>query len=230
VLDQALDTQVQIQAENSAAQERVDELDDESRRMLEEYRQLISELDGLREWNDRSERTVNGQEAEIARLERELEATEATRRGIEPLMGRMQSVLGELVERDLPFLPEERRARLLRLEELAEAPETAVAERFRALMEAYQVESGYGYGIEAYRGRLDDGSGRLVDFLRLGRLALYYRTLDGAEGGARSDAGDGWTALEPDQLRALGHALRVARKELPPDLLLLPVPAPEVQP
>lgn len=225
LVGQALDLETKVQQSSADSQKQVDELDDEARRLLDEYRRVSAELDELKTWNERTGRTVDAQREHIARLEREVSAAEVTRREIEPLMDRMERVLGEFVERDLPFLPDERQERLDRLAVLSESPETGVAERFRGILEAYQIEAGFGQGIEVYRDRLDDGSERLVDFLRLGRVALYYRTLDGAEAGGRTAADESWRRLTPPQAEALGHALRVGRKELPPDLLALPVPA-----
>jgi hypothetical protein len=225
-LDKALSSELQGQKSERAAQSQVDALDDEAHKLLDEYRQVVEELDQLKAHNEGLQRSLQAQQTTLEQMESELASAEATRREITPLMDRMQAVLGEFVARDLPFLHDERQARLSRLQALQAAPDSELAARYRALLEAYQVEAGYGQGVEAYRGGLDDGSGRLVDFLRLGRVALYYRSLDGAEAGAMDAASGQWRRLSGAQADDIAHALRVARQELPPELLLLPLPAP----
>ncbi len=229
-LEQALSSTRQAQQASSAAQQQVDALDDAARALLQEYQQVLAELDQVQARNRGLERAQQAQQSELRRLEAELLAAASTDGEIIPLIERMQTVLAEFVARDLAFLSVERSARLARLQALGEAPDSALTTRYRALLEAYQIESSYGLSIEAYRGRLEDGSDRLVEFLRLGRVALYYRTLDGAEAGARTAADRQWRPLDAQQGEQLARALRVARKELPPDLLLLPVPAARIYP
>jgi hypothetical protein len=94
--------------------------------------------------------------------------------------------------------------------------------------EAYQIELDYGHTIEAYEGEIDvNGDIRTVNFLRFGRLGLYYMTLDGLEIGYFDKDADEWMPLPSEYLQSLDRAIRIARKQLPPDLVRLPVPAPE---
>lgn len=95
-------------------------------------------------------------------------------------------------------------------------------------MEAYQVEADYGRTIEAYRGDLKDkDQTRAVDLLRVGRLGLYYLTLDRREAGAWDRKTKAWHILPGEYRHAIEQGLRTARKQATPDLLKLPVPAPE---
>ncbi len=104
----------------------------------------------------------------------------------------------------------------------------SIAEKYRRVMEAYQVETDYGRTIEAYRGKLgQSGSERLVDFLRIGRVALLYRTLDGSDSGYWDQQRRQWVSTGARDSRAVAKGLRIARKELAPDLIDAPVPAPE---
>jgi hypothetical protein len=102
------------------------------------------------------------------------------------------------------------------------------AEKFRRVLEAYQVEGDYGRTIEAYRANLSiDGVERPVDFLRLGRIALFYQTLDGSQTGMLNQESNSWEELPDEYDLPVRDGLRVARKEAAPNLLALPVPAPE---
>ncbi|MGH8568137.1 MAG: DUF3450 family protein, partial [Gammaproteobacteria bacterium] len=116
-----------------------------------------------------------------------------------------------------------------------DSSEVTLAEKYRRLMEAYQVESEYGRTIEAYRGDLKekDDKGkqqtRAVDFLRFGRLALYYLTLDRLEAGYWAPKAKRFEKLSSEYRSDIERGLRIARKQAAPDLLKLPVPVVEVE-
>ncbi|MGH8587835.1 MAG: DUF3450 domain-containing protein, partial [Gammaproteobacteria bacterium] len=113
---------------------------------------------------------------------------------------------------------------LASLKAMMDNPEVGLPERFRRIMEAYQVETDYGRTIEAYSGKLvRDGKPRTVDFLRAGRVALVYATLDGGETGYWDRGTGEWKTLPRDYGEPVKQALRVARKQSPPDLIRLPV-------
>jgi hypothetical protein len=102
--------------------------------------------------------------------------------------------------------------------------DVTLSEKYRRIMEAYQVETEYGRTIEAYQADLNQGEdNRTVDFLRIGRVSLYYLTLDGMEAGIWDADSETWQQLPDDYLQPVADGLKVARKQLPPDLLTLPV-------
>ncbi|MEQ8230206.1 MAG: DUF3450 domain-containing protein, partial [Gammaproteobacteria bacterium] len=130
---------------------------------------------------------------------------------------------------DVPFLPEERGERVARLREMMERSDVTSAEKFRRILEAYQIENEYGRTIEAYKGTLEiDGGTREVNFLRIGRIALLYQSDGGELTGGWDQASRGWQALPPEVYKqAVSTGLKVARKQVAPDLLVLPVAAPK---
>ena len=72
---------------------------------------------------------------------------------------------------------------------------------------------------------VDQGAGRAVDFLRIGRVALLYQTLDGSEVGAWNQSDRAWQTLDSGDKPAIRQGLRIAQKQVAPDLLRLPIPA-----
>lgn len=212
----------QVQAE-------VERLDDQTRGMLQDYLDLAEETDGLTGYNAQLRRMLERQQGELASFETQLGDVEELRRRLYPSLVQMVDVLGQLVEVDAPFLPRERQARVATLRAMLDEPGTPPAEKLRRVLEAYQVEMEYAHTIEAYEGELvrDDGS-RTVSFLRFGRVGLYYLTLDGGELGYWDSAQRQWQPLQRSLRTELERGLRIARKQLPPNLISLPVPAPSV--
>lgn len=226
-LDTALSEQRAADTQAVVSQQRVEALDDEARRMLAAYRQAQRDLQRLKTENDQRERRNRSQADELARIGKETGQLRDASGEIEPLMARMLSVLERFVALDLPFLPEEREARLAELRGVMGRPDVDLPERYRRLLEAYQVEFGYGRDIEAYRGSLRGSDPqRLVEFLHLGRVALYYLSLNGEEAGTWDPVERRWIPLDKRYHRDLARAIRIARKEQPPDLMVLPLFAP----
>jgi len=228
-LDRSIKLQMETQQASVASQDRIDALDDETREILAEYRQLNRELKNLHSFNDQLERNISSQEEELVQIRRQLAELEITKREIVPLILRMLETLEKLVSLDLPFLEEERSARIRHIKTTMDRADKGIGEKFRLLLEAYRIEADYGRTLEAYQARLaNDDQQRMVDFLRLGRLMLYYRTLDGREAGAWQHAEQRWQLLSDRQRDDLARAIKIARKRLPPDLMPLLVPAPGV--
>ena len=224
----ALRVQNQSIEASAEAQNRINALDDETRDMLDEYRRTMSQIQDLAAYNEQLERLVATQRAELADFERQFEEIETTKRQILPLIVRMIEVLEEFVGLDIPFLERERTTRITALKELMERPEVPTSEKYRRVSEAYQIELEYGHTIEAYEGEMVvSGESRTVAFLRFGRLGLYYMTLDGLEIGYWDNDAGTWTELGDEYRQPLDRAIRIARKQLPPDLIRLPIPAPE---
>jgi hypothetical protein len=103
------------------------------------------------------------------------------------------------------------------------------AEKYRRILEAYQIENDFGRTIEAYQGELALGEQKLtVSFLRVGRVSLVYQTLDGEKMGVWDRKKGQWVDLPQDYYGDITRGLRIAKKQAPPDLIFLPVEAPEV--
>ena len=101
------------------------------------------------------------------------------------------------------------------------------AERYRRLLEAYQIELDYGRNLVSYPGKLPDG--RDANFVRMGRVSLMYRTTDGEEAGYWDADQKKWIVAN-EYNKAIHKAVLIATKELAPDLVTVPVPAPKEVP
>ncbi|MDX1368340.1 DUF3450 domain-containing protein [Pseudomonas sp.] len=224
-LDAALDESQRLAADAKASQARIEQLDDASREMLGEYRNALQQAEALKGYNQQLQELVVAQRQELAGYQEQLDGIERTQEAVTPQMRRMVEVLGEFIAADLPFLPDERSDRLAQLQDLLPRADVSLAEKYRRILEAYQVESDYGRTLEAWRGELpvDGAASRSVEFLRLGRVMLYYQTLDGHESGWWNPQSRSWETLDGSARRPLHQAIAIARQEQAPALLDLPV-------
>ncbi|GAB4300211.1 MAG: DUF3450 domain-containing protein [Methylophaga sp.] len=223
-LNDAIETQVNTDLAAQASQEKIDDLADETTEMLTEYRDILRQTQSLKAYNDQLEQLVSSQRNELESIGLQLKNIETTQRDIVPLMTKMVEVLEQFVALDIPFLQQERHDRILALKTMMGRADVSLAEKYRRIMEAYQVETEYGRTIEAYQADLDiEGDKRTVDFLRIGRVSLYYLTLDGREAGVWDAESGQWQPLSSDYLQPIADGLKVARKQLPPDLMTLPL-------
>ncbi|MTI63288.1 DUF3450 domain-containing protein [Methylophaga sp.] len=225
-LDEAIDTQVETDIAAQESQEKIDNLADETTDMLAEYRDILRQTQSLKAYNDQLEQLVSSQRDELDSISSQLANIETTQRDIVPLMTKMIEVLEQFVALDIPFLQQERNDRIVALKTMMGRADVSISEKYRRIMEAYQVETEYGRTIEAYQADLDsETDNRTVDFLRIGRVSLYYLTLDGREAGVWDAESGQWQTLPDNYLQPIADGLKVARKQLPPDLMVLPLKA-----
>jgi hypothetical protein len=136
--------------------------------------------------------------------------------------------LERFVGADVPFLAEERSERVTGLRDLLGRADVTSAEKFRVVMEAWQIENDYGRPIYAYTGELDiDGTNREVDYLQVGRVTFVYQTPDGLNQGVWDQSNRAWIPLGSEYRNSIRQGLRLARNQVGPSLLLLPITAPE---
>jgi len=226
-LEEVVDTRAEGNKAAEESQRRIENLSDETDTLLAQYRTALKQIDSLDVYNSQMRDLLAAQKDELASLQDQLDRVEIVGRSVTPLMILMVDALDKFVKLDMPFLLDERTKRIAELQKLMTRPDVTTAERFRQIMEAYQIETEYGRTIEAYRGplRIDDRE-TTVDFLRFGRIALVYLTLDGTESAAWDRDTQSWMPLEASDRSAIRDALKIARKQSAPDLIRLPLPAP----
>ena len=225
--EEAINLQSGINREASLSQEKINDYDDKANAAAKTYAAAVQRAESLAIYNGQLKRLIDSQKKEIQSIKRQTEEIETIETGALPLMLEMTDTLQELIEGDVPFLLKERRDRVENLKLLIDRADVTAGEKYRRIMEAYLIEADYGRTIEAYRGELDMGGiARTVDFLRIGRLGLYYQTLDSEETGNWDKGGQQWEEIEDEYRRSIRDGLRIARKQAPPELLRLPVDAP----
>jgi hypothetical protein len=227
VLASTVSKENKINSDASASQERVTALAQQTSDLLAEYRAVVRETESLQIYNDQLEKVVVDQRNEVVSIDQQLQGLEQTNRGVVPLMLEMIDALGQIVESDMPFRLEERRARVQRLRDMMDQADVTTSEKYRRVMEAYQGELEYGRTTEAYSEALPS-SGQTVEFLRVGRTLLVYQTSDQETTGWFNPTTRQYEEI-PDRYRLeVKQGLAIARNEKAPNLVMLPVPGPEV--
>lgn len=213
------------------SQARVDRLADETRNLLDDYKTVTKQIDGLRVYNARLQRQIDNQLRRIAEIDSSIDQVTVIQRQMTPLVIRMIDGLEQFVAMDVPFNLDERRARIEFLRTNVDRSDLTVAEKFRQVLEAYNIELQYGRGFETYHDTIDTGTGpRDVDFLRIGRLALVYQTTDGGEAGVWNNQSRSWQPLPTgDYAAAIRQGVRIAKKQATIELLNMPIAAPETR-
>lgn len=226
-IQQVISASTEITTSAAKSQKKIDKIAEQVQEKLLQFRAIEKETAGLDVYNGQIQKQINSQIEEMAQLNVDIDQVSVIERQITPLMLRMIDGLESFVQLDVPFLPAERQTRLTSLKTMMDKADIAVSEKFRRVMEAYQVEVDYGRSIEAYSGLIElDGQERDVDFLRIGRVALMYLSRDGSLIGRWNNEKKSFEKLSPDYRMHITKGLRMAKKQLAPDLLTMPIPAP----
>ena len=229
----AVDSVLKVgQAKTAAAkksQQKVDNLASETGSLLQDYKTVMKQVDGLRVYNARLEKQISNQLKRIDDIDKSIDQVTVIQRQVTPLIIRMIDGLDQFVHLDVPFLMKEREQRLKFLRDNLDRSDLSVAEKFRQVLEAYKIESEYGRKVSAYKGSLKiNGVDRDVNFFQVGRVALLYQTTDTEVSGYWDKGAKDFVELDKGEYRnAIMKGLRIARKEASIDILKLPIPAPE---
>jgi septal ring factor EnvC (AmiA/AmiB activator) len=207
-----------------ATQKQEEQWRDDQQKLSALYEKLQTEQEHLKTTRDELKESITDTHRRIADKEKQLAAIEQIRTRIEPFLHESLKALRQQIGEDLPFLPEERRQRAERLAELLEDPEVAISEKYRKVLEAWMVEAEYGNTIEVYQQTIAvENREMLVNVFRLGRISLFYQTLDHNGCGFFDVAAGTWRPLPDDYNRTLSTAIDIGTKRKPAELMSLPL-------
>lgn len=224
LVDETIQKQSSTIESLQVAQEKIDKLDAESKKLTNEYKDTIVEYEILNRYDNQLQKITESQAEEIKNLVNQIDSLDETNKYVLPLLERMVFTLRDLIELDIPFLLDERMLRLEELESILYQANFSTAEKFRKIYEAYQIENEYGRTIEAYSGNINiNGVNLAAQFFRLGRLNLFYMTPDQDETGYWNKDTNSWLHLGGKYSDEIDSALKVAYKQAPPDFITLPV-------
>ena len=196
----------------------------EKQKMLGEIERIEAENTELTTRREQLVAQVSSAKERIASKEKELKGIRQITENIHPFLKETLAWLEAETGEGLPFLTQERKKRVGRLRALLDDPDVPVSEKFRKIMEALLIEAEYGTNVEVTsQSILLSGEPVLVNILRLGRLNLFYQTLDGSVCGYFNVAENGWKELAREYNRNIKLAMDMALKRRPVELVNLPV-------
>jgi TolA-binding protein len=207
------------------SQERINNIVQGTRSLEDQYRAINKEIDGLRVYNRLMGAQTDGQQATLEDIALSMDQVDVINRQIFPLMTRMIDGLEQSIALDVPFLMQERTERVAKLHEIMERSDVSVSEKFRKVMEAYQIENDYGTSSETYAETLTFGDDtRSYNILRIGRVGLYFQSDDAQITGRWDNTAREW--VRDDSSRAeIRKGLRMAKQIIAPEIIVIPISA-----
>ncbi|WP_087021019.1 DUF3450 domain-containing protein [Thaumasiovibrio subtropicus] len=229
-LDGARGIESRSQKDAVAAQGKVNTSAENTIQYRAEIEQLKKEIENLSVYREHLTALTDNQAQEMVNLELQIEEIKDTRQGVVPLMYNMLAGLKTLVENDRPIRATQRQERIAKLDTMMTDANVADAEKFRRILEAWQIEMDYGTKIGTYQAAVDiDGQTRQVDVLYLGRISLVARSLDNSHYWAWNDQSRQWQSVDITVGQGIDQAFALASRQIAPTMLTLPVSAKETE-
>lgn len=224
-LDDAKAIQNKTNEASAASQKKIDKSSNSAIELQAEIEQLSEQVKNLEVYRNHLQALVDNQKQEMVSLDKQIEEIKDTRQGIVPLMYQMIDGLQTILEQDKPIRLQARTDRLEQLKSLMPRADVSDAEKFRRILEAYQIEMDYGRKLGSYQGQisLTDNESVDADILYLGRVALIARNPNATQYWTWNQAQKQWQPLESSYKSDLDTAYSLAAKQIAPTLITLPV-------
>jgi hypothetical protein len=205
-------------------QQKQDQWEKEKAQLVARYRTAQANVAFLTDRKSVDQQKLAALEASIAEMHRRLEESDRLSATIQDTMNVIAGRLEEWIHEDLPFLMEERTARVDDLEKTLVQPDVQDAEKLRRLLEVLQIEVNYGGTVEVNQQKIAvSGEQLFVDVLRIGRVSVFWRTPDGKRCGEFDRASREWVEFPGKYNRPIGEAMEMASRMRPVQLLSLPL-------
>ncbi|MBU2917584.1 DUF3450 domain-containing protein [Psychrosphaera sp. F3M07] len=210
------------------SQVKIDTIQEQTQDIVIEYRSVVDETEIHKVYNDHVAKLVAAQNDEISSLEAQIAEIENTKRNVVPLMYRMIDMLEQFVNADIPIKLERRQARVAKLRAIMIDPNVSTSEKYRQVLEAYEIEKDYGSAVEAWQAtEVFDGQEISADFVHVGRIALVAQSKDLKHAWVWNNTTRSWSKLGDEYLKDITLTIRMARKQAPYELIKLPIFAAE---
>ena len=213
---EAMESTERLHKKLADIQVEIDKLDKREREALANYELYQQKIEFLKLKNSELERVLEAQNIAVSELENNIIEIEQIEVKIPNLMKEMVFLLKKSIDSDTPFHLEKREKRVSSFEKSLDNPTLKVAKKFQNLINIYVEEMKYSYSAEVYRGKIAD---KIVNFLRVGRLALYYNELQSNNFFTFDRGSREWIKLPQEFSKELQKSFKVVNKEIPIDLI-----------
>lgn len=157
------------------------------------YKAAKAQVDYLEKTKAFEQNEVGELDKGIAELNRRMVESAKLKDNLEDSLNVVVNKLDGFIKQDIPFLMDERNARIASVREAIAKPEVSGAEKLRRVLEALQVEANYGNTVDVSQERIKVGNDEVsADVIRIGRVSVYWRSPDGKRVGEFDRATNQW--------------------------------------
>ena len=222
-----LDIGEQRQNSEQVSQTKIDLMDDDTSLIVNEYKTVSKQIEGLRVYNAQMRKQIERQEERLKEIDKTMKEAQVMQRQIPPFTRRMLAGIEKSIELDMPFHLAERKERIAFANAAIDNPTVSPAEGLRQVLETFNVEMEYGRKLDNYKDTIEiEGQQREVNVLRVGRLALVYQSSDESLTGAWDNDTDEWVPLDNSYRNPTRKGLKIANRLATVDMLELPIQNP----
>ena len=206
---------------SATSQEKIDATERKTDKIINEWKAVAKQVEGLKLYNAQKRIQIQAQLDLMDQLDEQLVQVVVMQRQIPPLAQRMLESLESFISLDTPFRVEERQNRVDLVRASLAKPKVTASEQVRQVLEAYNIEAEYGRKIDTYEDTLADGT--LVNILVIGRVGMFYQTMDEQSSGRWNNETGSWDDLPGSYRKPIRNGIRMAKKLAPTDMLMMPV-------
>jgi hypothetical protein len=219
-----LDIGEQRQNLEQASQTKIDSMDDDTSLIVNEFKTVSKQIEGLRVYNAQMRKQIERQEERLKEIDKTMKEAQVMQRQVPPFTRRMLAGIEKSIELDMPFHLAERKERIAFAKAAIDNPTVSPAEGLRQVLETFNVEMEYGRKLDSYKDTIEiEGQQREVNVLRVGRLALVYQSSDRSLTGAWDNKKQEWVPLDNSYRNPTRKGLRIANRLATVDMLELPI-------
>ena len=209
---------------SAKSQAKIDATESDTDKLINEFKVVSKQVEGLKLYNAQKRIQIQAQLDLMDKYDEQLVQVVIMQRQIPPLAQRMLDGLEKYVNLDTPFHIKERTDRLKLVRDSLSNPKVTASEQVRQILEAFNIEAEYGRKLDAYEETIViDGTEIVVNILRVGRLGMFYQTKDGRDTGYWDPDTQTWEEISGSYRTQIRDGIRMAKKEAPIDMLMLPV-------
>ena len=188
------------------------------------YRAAKAQVAYLEKSKAFEEKEVASLDAGIAELDRRMIESARLKDNLEDSLNVVIDRLDSWVKQDIPFLVEERQARLASVREAIAKPEATGAEKLRRVLEALPVEANYGNTVDVSQERIKVGNDEVsADVIRIGRVSVYWRSPDGRRVGEFDRAAKQWVELDGKYVNTINDVRDMVLRLRSTKVIMLPL-------
>ena len=213
-------------SEEQKSQKTISAWQQEKPQVIAEIKQTQAELEWFTFQQEKYSNYVATIEKNIAEMERQQQELDNIANTIDPLLQATVQRITAFVEKDIPFLPEERKNRITNIKKALSDPHTTQAEQLRRVLETLDVETGYGSDLEITDEEVVLNNRPIhATALRAGRLGYYCITPDNKEIGIWSIADQQFVSVDGEEAKAILHLLSLGKRKQIIEVTPVPVSA-----